>query len=131
MTGWAASTAIVCASSSPSATAICWAAPSTCRRTALYGRYWDCLGDDVANLHFEVCSYAGIETAIQRGWRRFEAGAGGGGHKYGRGFLPVITRSAHELLLPGLSEAVHRAVAFEREQLAEELASLEGHLLKE
>ncbi len=95
----------------------------------LYGRYWGCR-EDVRNLHFEVCSYAGIELCIQRGWRRFEAGAGGGGHKYGRGFLPRITRSAHEILLPGLDEAVARAVAHEKAQLAAELESLEGDLLK-
>lgn len=95
----------------------------------LYGRYWGCR-DEVRNMHFEVCSYAGIDLCIERGWQRFEAGAGGGGHKYGRGFLPRITRSAHEIMLPGLDEAVARAVAHERAQLAAELASMEGHLLK-
>lgn len=95
----------------------------------LYGRYWGC-GEEVRNLHFEVCSYAGIDLCIARGWQRFEAGAGGGGHKYGRGFLPRITRSAHEILLPGLSEAVARAVEHEKAQLAAELAGLEGDLLK-
>ncbi len=95
----------------------------------LYGRYWGCR-EDIRNLHFEVCSYAGIELCIERGWQRFEAGAGGGGHKYGRGFLPRITRSAHEILLPGLDDAVARAVAHEKEQLAAELASLEGDLFK-
>lgn len=95
----------------------------------LYGRYWGCR-EDVRNLHFEVCSYAGIELCIARGWERFEAGAGGGGHKYGRGFLPRVTRSAHEIVLPGLAEAVARAVEHEKRQLARELAGLEGELLK-
>ncbi len=95
----------------------------------LYGRYWGCRAD-VRNLHFELCSYAGIEASIERGIQRFEAGAGGGGHKYHRGFLPVVTYSAHELYLPGLDDAVRRALAHEREHLAAELAGLEGHLLK-
>lgn len=95
----------------------------------LYGRYWGCR-EDIRNLHFEVCSYAGIDLCIERGWHRFEAGAGGGGHKYGRGFLPQVTYSAHEILLPGLDEAVRRACAHEREELAAELAGLEGELLK-
>ncbi len=95
----------------------------------LYGRYWGA-NDDVRFLHFEICSYAGIEAAIERGIQRFEAGAGGGAHKYGRGFLPVITRSAHSLAHPGLDRAVRGAIAHEREALAAELASLEGELLK-
>ncbi|MEZ4436589.1 MAG: GNAT family N-acetyltransferase [bacterium] len=95
----------------------------------LYGRYWGAQ-EDIRNLHFEVCSYAGIELCIARGWRRFEAGAGGGGHKYGRGFLPQVTYSAHEILLPGLDEAVRRAVEHEKRQLAAELAGMEGDLLK-
>lgn len=95
----------------------------------LYGRYWGC-DETVRNLHFEVCSYAGIEHAIAQGVQRFEAGAGGGGHKYGRGFLPTITRSAHELYLPPLDRAVRAFVVQEREALAAQLAELEGDVLK-
>ncbi|MCA9542766.1 MAG: N-acetyltransferase, partial [Myxococcales bacterium] len=67
---------------------------------------------------------------IERGIQRFEAGAGGGGHKYGRGFLPTVTRSAHELYFPPLDRAVRAFVAHEREALAEELARLDGDVLK-
>jgi predicted N-acyltransferase len=94
----------------------------------LYGRYWGC-AREVPFVHFEVCCYAGVELAIERGWRRFEAGAGGH-HKFGRGFLPVVIRSAHELYIEGLDEAVRDAIAAERAQLGAELGRLEGCLFK-
>lgn len=95
----------------------------------LYGRYWGCR-EDIPFLHFEVCSYAGVEAAIERGIQRFEAGAGGGPHKHGRGFLPVVTRSAHEIRLAALDRAVRAFLAWEREALAAELAGIEGRILK-
>lgn len=96
----------------------------------LYGRYWGA-AEEVPNLHFEVCSYAGIEAAIERGLARFEAGAGGGEHKFGRGFLPVVTRSAHEIYLPPLDRAVRDFLARERVALAAELAGAAGAVLKD
>lgn len=95
----------------------------------LYGRYWGCRQDE-RFLHFEVCSYAGIEHAIASGIQRFEAGAGGGGHKFGRGFLPTITRSAHEIFIPPLDDAIRRFLAAEREELGEALERAEGRVLK-
>lgn len=95
----------------------------------LYGRYWGAT-EEIPNLHFEVCSYAGIEAAIERGLTRFEAGAGGGGHKFGRGFLPRVVRSAHEIYIPGLDEAVRRFVAQEQIALASELEEVQGRVLK-
>ncbi|MEZ4468230.1 MAG: GNAT family N-acetyltransferase [bacterium] len=95
----------------------------------LYGRYWGCL-EDIRYLHFEVCSYAGIEAAIARGLHRFEAGAGGGGHKFGRGVLPRRIYSAHEIYLPPLDRAVREYLARERAGLEAELASVEGAVLK-
>lgn len=95
----------------------------------LYGRYWGAAGD-VPNLHFEVCSYAGIEAAIARGIERFEPGAGGGSHKFGRGFLPVVTRSAHEIYVPALDRAVRPFLRDEQAALAAELDALEGRVLK-
>ncbi|WP_043311566.1 GNAT family N-acetyltransferase [Pseudomonas sp. ML96] len=71
---------------------------------SFYGRYWGCLGD-FDRLHFETCFYQGIERAIAEGLQRFDAGAQGE-HKLIRGFEPVITRSWHYLLHPGLRSAV-------------------------
>ena len=100
----------------------------------LYGRYWGCDEgpgvERLRNLHFEVCSYAGIEASIARGIRVFEAGAGGGQHKFGRGFLPTRTYSVHEIYLPGLDDAVRRFLEHEREALASELEAVAGQVLK-
>ena len=98
----------------------------------LYGRYWGCYpGVEVPFLHFEVCAYRGIELCIERGWRRFEAGAGGGGHKFGRGFLPRVIYSAHEVYLPGFQEALTEALAGEREHIAEQLTAVTGEVFKD
>ena len=70
----------------------------------LYGRYWGCEAE-IDFLHFEVCYYAPVDWCIAKGVRVFEPGHGGG-HKYRRGFLPVITRSNHRLKHPGLHEAL-------------------------
>jgi uncharacterized protein len=70
----------------------------------LYGRYWGCLGD-FDRLHFETCFYQGIDYAIRHGLQRFHAGAQGE-HKLIRGFEPVLTRSWHYLVHPGLRGAV-------------------------
>lgn len=71
---------------------------------SLYGRYWGCLAES-DRLHFETCFYQGIDYALAHGLRRFDAGAQGE-HKLVRGFEPVITRSWHYLLHPGLRQAV-------------------------
>ncbi|GAB3383047.1 GNAT family N-acetyltransferase [Azotobacter armeniacus] len=71
---------------------------------SLYGRYWGCLAE-FDRLHFEACFYQGIEHALAHGLKRFDAGAQGE-HKLIRGFEPVITRSWHYLLHPGLRKAV-------------------------
>lgn len=70
----------------------------------LYGRYWGCLAE-FDRLHFETCFYQGIDQAIAGGLSRFDAGAQGE-HKLIRGFEPVITRSWHYLVHPGLRAAV-------------------------
>jgi len=59
----------------------------------LYGRNWGC-DRYVANLHFELCYYQGIEYCIQNGLQHFEPGAQGE-HKISRGFMPTATWSAH------------------------------------
>ncbi|MEO4047518.1 GNAT family N-acetyltransferase [Pseudomonas sp. CAU 1711] len=81
----------------------------------LYGRYWGCLGD-FDRLHFETCFYQGIELAIAEGLQCFDAGAQGE-HKLIRGFEPVVTRSWHYLLHPGLRAAVADFLAEERPAL--------------
>ncbi|MFB8829319.1 GNAT family N-acetyltransferase [Azotobacter sp. CWF10] len=84
---------------------------------SLYGRYWGCLAE-FDRLHFETCFYQGIDYALAHGLRRFDAGAQGE-HKLIRGFEPVITRSWHYLLHPGLRQAV---ADFLRQEEAEVLA---------
>ncbi|MFJ4054358.1 GNAT family N-acetyltransferase [Pseudomonas sp. NPDC089743] len=71
---------------------------------SLFGRYWGCL-DEFDRLHFETCFYQGMDFAIAEGLQRFDAGAQGE-HKLIRGFEPVLTRSWHYLLHPGLRRAV-------------------------
>ncbi|WP_217474918.1 GNAT family N-acetyltransferase [Stutzerimonas stutzeri] len=78
----------------------------------LYGRYWGCQ-DAFDRLHFETCFYQGIEQAIAAGLSRFDAGAQGE-HKLIRGFEPVITRSWHYLVHPGLRAAVSDFLTQER-----------------
>ncbi|MEF9901077.1 MAG: GNAT family N-acetyltransferase [Pseudomonas sp.] len=79
---------------------------------SLYGRYWGCL-DEFDRLHFETCFYQGMDFAIAEGLQRFDAGAQGE-HKLIRGFEPVITRSWHYLLHPGLRRAVEAFLHQER-----------------
>ncbi|WP_019341101.1 GNAT family N-acetyltransferase [Stutzerimonas stutzeri] len=78
----------------------------------LYGRYWGSLAE-FDRLHFETCFYQGIDQAIAAGLSRFDAGAQGE-HKLIRGFEPVITRSWHYLVHPGLRAAVSEFLEQER-----------------
>nr|WP_328318292.1 MULTISPECIES: GNAT family N-acetyltransferase [Pseudomonas putida group] len=80
---------------------------------SLFGRYWGCLAE-FDRLHFETCFYQGMDFAIAQGLQRFDAGAQGE-HKLIRGFEPVITRSWHYLLHPGLRTAVADFLLQERE----------------
>lgn len=70
----------------------------------LYGRYWGSTGD-TDFLHFEVCYYRLIERAIDKGMRRFEAGAQGA-HKLKRGLMPSRVHSTHWLRHPRLAAAI-------------------------
>jgi len=85
----------------------------------LWGRYW---GSDVEieNLHFEVCYYAPIAWAIERGLCRFDPGAGGS-HKRRRGFLAEPRVSLHLWSDPGFAAILRRwlpqANAAELEQI--------------
>ena len=91
----------------------------------LYGRNWGCV-EEYRCLHFELCYYQGIEFAIERGLTRFEAGAQGE-HKFQRGFLPTLTRSAHKLTHSELRAAVENFLREEKKQVAEVIADYLGH----
>jgi uncharacterized protein len=93
-----------------------------------YGRYWGC-AQEVRDLHFEVCCYYPVQLAIERGWSRVELGAGGQ-HKWGRGFLPQLTYSAHKLYIEPLVEPVRAAVRQESMQLRREIEHLKSEILK-
>lgn len=81
----------------------------------LYGRYWGCL-EHYRFLHFEACYYQAIEFAIERGLKRVEAGAQGP-HKIQRGYLPVVTYSAHWIADPGLRRGVAQFIKQERQMV--------------
>jgi uncharacterized protein len=85
----------------------------------LYGRYWGAF-EPADMLHFELCYYQLIEHAIREGLTLVEAGAQGP-HKLKRGFLPVVTHSAHKLAHEGLHAAVERAVRQEAAALVAEI----------
>ncbi|MFM2174574.1 MAG: hypothetical protein RLZZ54_2501 [Cyanobacteriota bacterium] len=89
--------------------------------THLWGRYW---GSDaeIENLHFEVCYYAPIEWAIQRGIQHFDPGAGGS-HKRRRGFLARSHASLHRWYHPRFDAIVRRWLP---EANAEQLHEIEA-----
>lgn len=93
-------------------------------KDTLYGRHWGCI-EDHPYLHFECCYYQAIEYAIQHGLKRVEAGAQGA-HKIARGYLPVVTYSAHFITHPGLRRAVEDYLTRERRHVA-----MEGELLSQ
>ena len=92
-----------------------------------YGRYWGATGAQDC-LHFEVCSYGAIDDCIQRGLQVFEAGAGGGSHKYGRGFAPALTWSAHLHLHRGFHAALADFCLREAAHIRAEATQLAGAL---
>ncbi|MFT7579784.1 MAG: putative N-acyltransferase [Myxococcota bacterium] len=94
-------------------------------KTRRYGRYWG-TERDADGLHFEVCSYHAIEDCITHGIQVFEAGAGGGSHKFGRGFLPAQTHSMHRLFEPRLHRPIARYCEEEAEQLMAQITEAEG-----
>lgn len=91
-------------------------------REALFGRYWGCL-EDHAFLHFELCYHQAVDWAIAHGLDRVEAGAQGE-HKLARGYMPVMTHSAHLLTHPGLRRAVDDYLQAERPAIAGEIEAL-------
>ena len=89
---------------------------------ALYGRHWGC-AENFRFLHFETCYYQAIEFAIDRGLARVEAGAQGE-HKIQRGYLPVLTRSAHWIKDPRFRAILERHLEGERAAVESEMVEL-------
>jgi len=91
-------------------------------RDSIYGRNWGCAGD-FKFLHFEACYYQAIDYAIAHKLARVEAGTQGP-HKIQRGYLPVLTHSAHYIRDPQLKAAIDHFLGRERRALAREMAAL-------
>ena len=91
---------------------------------ALYGRYWGRLAPR-PGLHFELCYHQAIDAAISRGLARIEAGAQGE-HKIARGYVPVLTRSAHWFGDNGMHEAVAAFLQHESEAVHQDVTALEA-----
>ena len=83
---------------------------------ALYGRHWGAVVHKEF-LHFELCYYQAIESGIELGLARVEAGAQGE-HKLARGYEPVTTYSSHYLQHPGLRNAIGDYLNRERQAVA-------------
>ena len=89
----------------------------------LFGRNWGTI-EEHPFLHFEVCYHQAIDFAIAHKLKVVEAGAQGE-HKIARGYLPVITRSAHDIVDPSFRRAVESFLTRERQGIlaaAEELS---------
>jgi predicted N-acyltransferase len=93
---------------------------------ALYGRYWGTI-DEVPFLHFDLSYYQAIEWAIENGLSSVQAGAQGE-HKIGRGYEPVLTRSAHFIPNRSFREVVADFVEEERVAVAAEIEWLRRDL---
>ena len=93
---------------------------------ALYGRYWGAIAE-VPFLHFELCYYLAVESAIEHGLAEVQAGAQGE-HKLSRGYEPVVTRSAHFIPNPSFRAAVSDFLEGERAAIATEIEWLRRDL---
>lgn len=78
----------------------------------IFGRHWGCI-EHHPFLHFEVCYHQAIDFAIERGLKVVEAGAQGE-HKLARGYLPVMTHSAHYIPHEGFRNAIADYLEHER-----------------
>jgi predicted N-acyltransferase len=90
----------------------------------LFGRYWGCL-EDHDSLHFELCYHQAIDYALAHGLKRVEAGAQGS-HKLARGYRPQLVYSAHDIVHPGLRDAVDDFLIQERLAVEAERLALEA-----
>ncbi|QEY32926.1 N-acetyltransferase [Synechococcus sp. RSCCF101] len=92
----------------------------------LWGRYWGS-DEEVDCLHFEVCYYAPITWAIERGIRCFDPGAGGG-HKRRRGFLAHPHASLHRWYDPGFDRLVRQWLPRANALMLEEIEAVNQEL---
>lgn len=92
----------------------------------LWGRYWGS-DEEIENLHFEVCYYAPIDWAIQRGIQQFDPGAGGS-HKRRRGFVARPHASLHRWQHPRFEAIVRRWLPEANAQELEEIAAINAEL---
>lgn len=88
----------------------------------LFGRYWGC-SEDHPFLHFEVCYYQAIDWAIKHKRKCVEAGAQGS-HKLARGYLPILTRSAHYIPHRGFRVAIEDYLEHERKAVENDIDAL-------
>jgi predicted N-acyltransferase len=88
----------------------------------LYGRYWGAT-EHYKFLHFELCYYQAIDYAISNGLTRVEAGAQGD-HKIARGYVPVLTKSAHWIANPAFKDAIKKYLAHERKAVERDVEFL-------
>ena len=91
----------------------------------LYGRNWGCAEFHPA-LHFEMCYYRAIEYCIDRRLAGFEAGAQGE-HKILRGFMPVLTRSAHWVRHDAFRDAIEHFLVREERGIRAYIAEMRNH----
>ena len=91
----------------------------------LYGRNWGCFEFHPC-LHFEMCYYRAIEYCIAQGLDGFEAGAQGE-HKILRGFMPVLTRSAHWVRHDAFRKAIEDFLAREERGVRAYISEMRNH----
>lgn len=93
---------------------------------SLYGRYWGCI-EDVNCLHFELCYYQGIEYAIKKGLKKFDAGVQGE-HKIKRGFEPTVNFSQHYIVNIQFKKAIAEFLKEESKYVLSSKKQLEARL---
>ena len=93
---------------------------------SLWGRYWGS-DVDIDNLHFDVCYYAPIAWAIERGIRSFDPGAGGS-HKRRRGFMARPRASLHRWHDPRFDAILREWLPAANQQMHEQIAAMNAEL---
>lgn len=91
----------------------------------LYGRNWGCF-EFHPFLHFEMCYYRAIEYCIAQRLDGFEAGAQGE-HKILRGFMPVLTRSAHWVRHDAFRKAIEDFLVREDRGVRTYISEMQSH----